>query len=168
MNTDRLHKMIDRYFSGELDMKEEQYLLEKLLSLKGLDRKAEEALAVMSWTHLKPQPKVNKDRVINSKKKTGTQATAFIIVTSAAAAVAIICGIFFFLQQKEYSNPNCYAYIDGKCVNNPEEVSLMIFNQLEEMSFASNETANKALSELEEMRIALKSEITDYSNNCNK
>lgn len=166
MNTDRLHKMIDRYFSGDLDVKEEQELLEMLLSSDKKDVKAEEALAVMSWTRQQPLRKDVKHRNTNSHEAYKIKVSPLSrIITFAAASAAIIIGIFYYMQDKAYSTPKCYAYIEGKYINDPEEVSSMILSQLGEMSVASQETSNEVMTELEEMRLALKEEATSNHSN---
>lgn len=168
MNTDRLHTMINRYFSGDLDVKEERKLLEMLLSLDKKDVKAEEALAVMSWARQQLPRKDLKQRNVNSHKKYKIKVTLSRIITFAAASAAIIIGIFFYMEDKAYSTPKCYAYIEGKYTNDPEVVSSMIMSQLGEMSVASQETSNEVMFEFEEMSLAIKEQATCNHNNSDK
>lgn len=158
MNTDRLHNMIERYFSGDLSVREEQLLLKRLLEMKEKDPMAEEALAVMSWTHLQSSPAESDGMTVVRKsrsKPSSFRLASLRIASCAAAAAVIISGVFLYLNRHEYGHPVCYAYIEGKYIQNPDEVSTLISSQLEEMSAASNETTKQALSELEEMRRAL-------------
>ena len=77
-----LHKMIDLYFDAQLSLAEEEELFEKLLSLSGKDRMADEALAVML---------VARGPVMRRKRKKTSRFGSH--TWSVAAAVALLVGI---------------------------------------------------------------------------
>ena len=156
MNRTELHIMIDRYFDGDLSIEEENLLVNTLLSMTERDEKAEEALAVMSWTHM-PAEVMADSKTEPSSRRQRKQLGLFYRISAAAsiAAVVITTAILLFANERE---PECYAYIDGELIENRQEVESLISSQLSDMRIASDETSRQVISELDDIREAISME----------
>lgn len=158
MTTEHLHTQINRYFDGDLSVAEEKYLLGLLLDHQGEDPLVDEALSVMSWTHLQPERMTEtKPAHRNRKRSLKSFAGPMTGIAADMALIACVAVSVFHLRQSE---PQCYAYIDGRYISDPDEVKDLIETQIGEMSLASRQTSDEAIAELEEIAMIISSQTT--------
>lgn len=158
MTTEHLHTQINRYFDGDLCVAEEKYLLGLLLDHQGEDPLVDEALSVMSWTHLQRERMAEtKPAHRNRKRSLRSFAGPMTGIAVAIALIACVAVSVFHLRQSE---SQCYAYIDGRYISDPDEVKDLIETQIGEMSLASRQTSDEAIAELEEIAMIISSQTT--------
>lgn len=157
MTTEHLHTQINRYFDGDLSVAEEKYLLGLLLDHQGEDPLVDEALSVMSWTHLQPERMTETKPAHRNRKRSLKSFAGPMTGIAAMALIACVAVSVFHLRQSE---SQCYAYIDGRYISDPDEVKDLIETQIGEMSLASRQTSDEAIAELEEIAMIISSQTT--------
>ncbi len=147
-----IHKAIDIYFEAQLSIKEEEDLFHRLLSYKGKDPKADEALAVMLMTRM---PNALSK---SSKPKRANKAR----IWRAAAAVAVIAGACTMaLWHNAHSagqSEGMMAYIGGVKISDQAEIMKIVDDQLNDISLSSELMAQTVSSDLDDIRDAFNEE----------
>ncbi len=147
-----IHKAIDLYFEAQLSIKQEEELFHTLLSYKGRDPKADEALAVMLMTR-KPTAlsKSSKHRRANKPR-----------IWRAAAAVAVIagaCSMTFWHHGNSSSQVDgMMAYVGGVKISDQKEIMKIVDDQLNDISISSELFAQTVSSDLDDIRDAFNEE----------
>ncbi len=147
-----IHKAIDLYFDAQLSIKEEEELFHTLLSYRGKDPKADEALAVMLMTR-KPNAlsKSSKPRRANKAR-----------IWRAAAAVAVIAGactmVLWHNEHLDSQSEGMMAYIKGVKISDQTEIMKIVDEQLNDISISSELFAHTVTSDLDDIRDAFNEE----------
>lgn len=147
-----IHMAIDLYFEAQLSIKEEEELYHTLLSYKGIDSKADEALAVMLMTR-KP------NALTQSAKPRYAHKT---LLWRASAAVAVIAGActmaLWHYGHPATGNERMIAYKGGVKIIDRTEIMKIVDDQLKDISISSEMLAQTVSSDLDDIRDAFNEE----------
>ena len=137
-NDERIHKLIDSYFEGELTAGEERELRALLLRHPGGDPAIDEALAVMGFA-VTAAPKRAPTLPTAAKRAAPRR-----ISVAAVATALLSLGVSWLAMQTtgRFSGEGrgeCVAYVHGVRVDNEAEVMRLVSEQLGEMGMASEE-----------------------------
>ncbi|MEZ3550565.1 MAG: hypothetical protein K1W02_07520 [Muribaculaceae bacterium] len=133
MNIEKLHKLIDDYFEGNLTVGMEKKLCQELLSFEGEDEAVDEALAVMGYSGISES---------GGGRKGDLNRNRIIAYVSAAAAIIVAVTFAFSLIMPQNTPSECFAYIGGERCEDREVVMTLMANELGEMSEAADEIEN--------------------------
>ena len=136
----QLHLKIHRYFDAELTPQEETILLKELMENEGKDPLVDEALAVMLASRLIPRPQ--------SRPRLPLRHIAGI-----AAAIALIIALPAILQRPR--DPQTFAYVSGKKIQDPDEIKNIVAKQLQDIGESSDLLSQTLSSDLNDIREAL-------------
>ena len=157
METKTLHSLIDKYFDGSATLSEEHQLREALLQLTaeqiGADRKAQEALAVMSFAMSTPAA----EPVVKTSGRRHTVGHLRLVASVAAAVMILFSLVSVFLGDNLMPECHCFASVNGERV---EDVSVA-FSMMAEQLQAAGDASADVDSQLEECFL----EIADNSRN---
>lgn len=147
MTRNEIYNLIDRYFDADTSVDEEKLLRRELAAVPPGDRKADEAKAVIGFALASVSKETPQRRHFWGKVTKWTAAAA--VMT--AAGIAGVNSIYLSDETEE-----CYAYVDGKEINDDKIVMSMFQAELEAVSKASDEMDESFENELDEIRNAIR------------
>ncbi len=147
-----IHKAIDLYFDAQLSITEEEQLFHRLLSHKGEDPKADEALAVMLMTR-KPSALSKSSKPQRANKARIWRAAAAVAVIAGACTMALWHGGHSASHSK-----GMMAYIGGVKISDQTEIMKIVDDQLNDISISSELMAQTVSSDLDDIRDAFNEE----------
>ena len=156
MKKENIHELINRYFEGTLSLEEERELLTHLLENADGNPEAEEALAVMTLTHMPATtaPQASRKPLPHFRRwKNAAAAAAVIAIGAIGITVMSLSDKFTDKPQKL-----AVAYVKGEKIENKDKIMSIISGQLDEISFASAEVGTEVISDLDDIRNALNME----------
>ncbi len=143
---------IDLYFDAQLSIKQEEELFHTLLSYKGKDPKADEALAVMLMTR-KPNALSKSSKPKRADKVRIWRAAAAVAVIGGACTMALWHG-----GHSAGQNDGMMAYIGGVKITDQMEIMNIVDDQLNDISISSELFAQTVSSDLDDIRDAFNEE----------
>ncbi len=142
---------IDLYFDAQLSIKEEEELFHTLLSYKGKDPKADEALAVMLMTR--------KPNALSRSSKPRHANKGRIWRAAAVAVIAGACTMAIWHNANSTSeSEGMMAYIGGVKISDHTEIMKIVDDQLNDISVSSELFAQTVSSDLDDIRDAFNEE----------
>ena len=127
-----LEQLIERYFDGDTSVQEEQMLRETLADCPWSSEAIDEARFTMGYfvTHSCESQRVARK---NNRNK--------FIGIAASIAIVLAIGIPAMYHSWFAPQPQCVAYVNGKVIDNDEDVMALIESDLSKMEDASNSMA---------------------------
>ena len=135
-----LHRQIYRYFEAELTFQEESALLSELLENEGKDPLIDEALAVMLASRLTPRRKARPRLPLKH-------------IAGIAAAIALIIASPAILHRPR--DPQTFAYVSGKKIQDPNEIKNIVATQLRDIGESTDLFSRTLSADLDDIREAL-------------
>lgn len=148
MNKD-IYKLIEKYFDGDLSVREERELCHRLIELQGEDPLIDEAIAVMGYA--RHGLSRSKGPAINTVKLPRL-AKIRNIAAAAAAVIIMAFGISYHLHDKGHGFDECIAYVGGKRISDEDAIDALIRQQLSEVSEASEDLQRQISYDLDAIR----------------
>jgi len=127
-----LERLIERYFDGDTSVQEEQMLRETLADCPWSSEAIDEARFTMGYfvAHSCESQRVARK---NNRNK--------FIGIAASIAIVLAIGIPAMYHSWFAPQPQCVAYVNGKVIDNDEDVMALIESDLSKMEDASNSMA---------------------------
>ena len=127
-----LEQLIERYFDGDTSVQEEQMLRETLADCPWSSEAIDEARFTMGYfvAHSCESQRVARK---NNRNK--------FIGIAASIAIVLAIGIPAMYHSWFAPQPQCVAYVNGKVIDNDEDVMALIESDLSKMEDASNSMA---------------------------
>lgn len=156
MKKENIHELINQYFEGTLSREEERELLALLLEYPEADPEAEEALAVMTLTHMPAahSGRTSRKPIARSRWWKNAAAAAAVIAIGAIGITAMSISDNFIDKPQKMA----VAYVKGEKIENKDKIRNIISGQLNEISFASAEVSMEVTGDLDDIRNALNME----------
>lgn len=148
MTRTELYRLIDLYFDGETSIAQERTLRSEVALPKWSgDPRADEVRAVMGFALVaphRPTTTVTADHGIPGWWR----------VAAAVAVIAIAAGGIMLRPRPAGGSGECYAYVDGKMVDDLTTVHALLEEELSEIKEASEDTGKGMAEEWNAMREA--------------
>ena len=127
-----LEQLIERYFDGDTSVQEEQMLRETLADCPWSSEAIDDARFTMGYfvAHSCESQRVTRK---NNRNK--------FIGIAASIAIVLAIGIPAMYHSWFAPQPQCVAYVNGKVIDNDEDVMALIESDLSKMEDASNSMA---------------------------
>lgn len=138
--TDRLKHLSELYFEGLTSLEEEAELRRLVADPELTVPEADEIRAVMSFGAWKPTPRAS----LPARKRPAILRLPTIAAAAASVAIVATVGYRHFSGTAEQSD--CYAYVDGHLIENPEKVMSIVTADLQALGDAS-ETIEEEIDE---------------------
>lgn len=138
--TDRLKHLSELYFEGLTSLEEEAELRRLVADPELTGPEADEVRAVMSFGAWKPTPRAS----LPARKRPAILRLPTIAAAAASVAIVATVGYRHFSGTAEQSD--CYAYVDGHLIENPEKVMSIVTADLQALGDAS-ETIEEEIDE---------------------
>lgn len=143
----RISDLIERYFNAETTPEEEREL--KRAVATNSNPRYDEIRAVLGFVAMKKSHNGNVRRVHWNYRTISVAAML-------AVVVAIAFGVIKSSNSADESENVCYAYIDGKKIDNYPNVMSIVDGNLSDVRTASDETQSNIQGQLDDIRNALK------------
>lgn len=155
MKEENIHTLIDQYFEGELSPREEDELLQRLLTYDGDDSDAKETLAVMLMAR-------NPNMLAAERTPIRLRTDRFPRWKWAAAvalvAVASVTALLYPRHHVGGEVAGMMAYVGGEKVSDHSEIMKIVDDQLNEICLSSEFFSQTVASDLSEISNAFNEE----------
>ncbi|MBR4829013.1 MAG: hypothetical protein IKZ92_04340 [Muribaculaceae bacterium] len=131
-----LEQLIERYFDGETSLQEEQLLKQTLADCTWTSDTIDEARFTMGYFTAHKQQQRRIVKMTTRRRIIGIAASIAVLLTVGASALSYI----------HQSQGVCLAYVNGKAINNEDEVMELISKDLSTMDVASHSMEAQLLS----------------------